>query len=104
MKLINNNRIQFAVALVFAFVVFMAVAMSWSESGAAGKVDKIVDPSNPKSILYTDSEGKLAGVGGTPDNPASKALKASRSWHPKALKADELPRDKFGLVDWKSVV
>ncbi len=104
MKLINNYKIQFAAALIFAFITFVVVLAPWSESDAADKIDQIVDPSNPKSILYTDSDGKLAGTGGTPENPASKALKASKAWHPAALKGKELPRDKFGLVDWAQMV
>lgn len=104
MKLINKHRIPFVVALVFAFIAIVVVFTVGSESVAADKVKQIIDPSDKNSILYTDSDGNLAGIGGTPDNPASQALKASRAWHPDALKAEELPRDKFGLVDWAQLV
>jgi c(7)-type cytochrome triheme protein len=67
------------------------------------KVSPILDPSDPKSVLYLDTSGKLAGTG-DPTKPVSEAFKAGMGWHPKALAAEGLPRDKYGLVDWVRLV
>lgn len=69
------------------------------------KESQYLDPNNPKSILYTDTKGNLAGTG----DPAksgipSEAVKIGAGWHPQALAANILPKDKYGLVDWVKAV
>ncbi len=63
----------------------------------------VIDPDDPTSIIYLDTRGKLAGTG-DPTKPASEAYKAGMGWHPQALAAQGLPKDKYGLVDWAKVV
>ncbi|HHL40278.1 MAG TPA: hypothetical protein ENJ37_07215 [Deltaproteobacteria bacterium] len=67
------------------------------------KVSPILDPNDPRSVLYLDTAGKPAGIG-DPNKPASEAIKAGRGWHPAALSAAGLPKDKYGLVDWAKLV
>ncbi|MDO8445953.1 MAG: cytochrome c3 family protein [Deltaproteobacteria bacterium] len=65
----------------------------------------VVDPRDPKSILYLDSKGNLAGTGDvTKSGVASEAAKAGAGWHPAALAAIIVPKDKYGLVDWAKAV
>ncbi|MBI3756143.1 MAG: hypothetical protein HY265_08295, partial [Deltaproteobacteria bacterium] len=69
------------------------------------KVSPILDPKDPKSILYLDTKGSLAGTGDpAKSGPASEAVKAGAGWHPTALAAAVLPKDKYGLVDWARAV
>lgn len=64
-----------------------------------------VDPRDPKSILYLDSKGNVAGTGDvTKSGVASEAAKAGAGWHPAALAATIVPKDKYGLVDWAKAV
>jgi c(7)-type cytochrome triheme protein len=67
------------------------------------KVSPLLDPNDPSSVLYLDTSGKLAGTG-DPTKPVSESFKAGMGWHPKALAAEGLPRDKYGLVDWVRLV
>jgi c(7)-type cytochrome triheme protein len=67
------------------------------------KTTKIVDPTDPTSVLYLDTSGKLAGIG-DPNVPASAAVRAGRGWHPAALEATGLPKDRYGLIDWAAIV
>ncbi len=66
-----------------------------------GKVSPILDPKDPRSILYLDTSGKLAGTGDpTKSGIPSEAYRAGQAWHSKTLAAEVLPKDKYGLVDW----
>ena len=60
-------------------------------------------PDSPSSQIYLGSNGKLAGRG-SPDRPASEVFRIGRGVHPKALSLPGLPKDKFGLIDWDSMV
>jgi len=62
-----------------------------------------IDPNDPKSVIYLDTSGKPAGLG-DPNKPASKAYEYGQGWHPQALSAAGLPKDKYGLVDWAKLV
>lgn len=62
-----------------------------------------LDPSDPKSVIYLDTQGKPAGLGDA-SKPASQAYKAGMGWHPQALSAAGLPKDRYGLVDWAKLV
>jgi len=62
-----------------------------------------IDPKDPSSVIYLDTSGKPAGIG-DPSKPASTAFKAGMGWHPQALSAAGLPKDKYGLVDWAKLV
>ena len=65
----------------------------------------VVDPRDPKSILYLDSKGNAAGTGDvTKSGVSSAAAKAGAGWHPAALTATIVPKDKYGLVDWAKAV
>lgn len=69
------------------------------------KAPTIVDPRDPRSILYLDSKGKPAGTGDvTKSGAASEAARAGAGWHPAALAATIVPKDKYGLVDWAKAV
>jgi len=63
------------------------------------------DPKDPKSILYMDTKGAVAGTGDpTKSGPASEVIKIGAGWHPAALAATLLPKDRYGLVDWARAV
>lgn len=67
------------------------------------KVSPILDPKDPKSALYLDTKGNLAGTG----DPAksgipSDAGRIGAGWHPAAMSS--LPIDIYGLVDWAKTV
>ena len=63
------------------------------------------DPKDPKSILYMDTKGNVAGTGDpTKSGPASEVIKMGAGWHPAALAATLLPKDRYGLVDWARAV
>jgi c(7)-type cytochrome triheme protein len=106
------------IALLTAFLVFIAWASSRPVSEATEtlapepimvaqaekkKPSPILDPNDPNSILYLDTSGNLAGTGDA-TKPVGEAWKAGMGWHPKALSAEGLPKDKYGLVDWVKIV
>ena len=70
---------------------------------SANKTAPVLDPRDPGSVIYLDHAGKPAGVG-DPSRPPSLAYKKGRGWHPEALTASDLPKDKFGLIDWAKSV
>ncbi|MBI5467988.1 MAG: hypothetical protein HY891_02555 [Deltaproteobacteria bacterium] len=78
-----------------------AAAPAKSEKGTA--VEPKLDPSDPSSVIYLDTSGKPAGLG-DPNKPPSMAFQAGRGWHPQALSAAGLPRDRYGLIDWAKIV
>ena len=91
-------------ALLFLLVIFLGVAVAGligeAESASRGKR---IDPTDPKSVIYLDTAGKPAGVG-DPNKPPSLSFKAGRGWHPQALNASGLPKDRYGLIDWARIV
>ncbi len=105
MKVSRGHRFTVKVALLIGLVAFMGHAFSgpFTEAAEEGGASNIVDPYNPKSILYLDTEGKLAGVGDA-STPASEAYRAGMGWHPQALSAEGLPKDRYGLVDWTRII
>jgi c(7)-type cytochrome triheme protein len=77
-------------------------AKAKSEKGTTEAPAKL-DPTDPGSVIYLDTSGKPAGLG-DPNAPPSMAYKAGRGWHPQALSAAGLPRDRYGLIDWAKIV
>jgi c(7)-type cytochrome triheme protein len=69
----------------------------------AKKTGVSLDPTDPTSVIYLDTSGKPAGVG-DPNNPPGMAYKIGRGWHPQALSAAGLSKDKYGLIDWAKLV
>src|SRR3972149_9096126 len=60
-----------------------------------------LDPKDPKSSLYLDSKGNVAGTGYIKKSGlASADARAGAGWPPAALAQSNLPVDKYGLVDW----
>ncbi len=56
---------------------------------------------DPKKIIYLDSSGKIASTGNIKESGvAGNIVKLGKGEHVKALSPKEIPRDKFGLVDW----
>jgi len=99
-------------ALLFSLMAFVGFAVtgtfSKAEAAAAPKSVKKeapvkIDPSDPKSIIYLDTKGNPAGVG-DPSKPPSLAYKQGSGWHPQALSATALPKDRYGLIDWAKIV
>ncbi|MBI5562860.1 MAG: hypothetical protein HY894_08450 [Deltaproteobacteria bacterium] len=70
---------------------------------AAKPAEKVIDPTDVNSVIYLDTSGKPAGVG-DPNRPPSVAYRAGRGWHPAALSATNLPRDRYGLINWAQIV
>lgn len=72
---------------------------------AASSSRKILDPEDPKSLIYLDAAGEIAGTGDIKKSGvASVYAKIGSGWHPAALIETGLPLDKYGLVDWVKVV
>ena len=57
----------------------------------------------PESNIYLDRSGAPAGTGG-PDAVSSKSVRIGKGAHPKALSGRNIPKDKYGLVDWAKLV
>lgn len=65
----------------------------------------ILDPKDPKSSIYLDSKGNVAGTGDIKKSGlASADARVGAGWHPAALAQSNLPVDKYGLVDWAKVI
>ncbi|MBI5599055.1 MAG: hypothetical protein HY890_04885 [Deltaproteobacteria bacterium] len=96
-KFIRSFYLKVAILLAFA----LAAGLWYSAPGRAAEKApaKILDPTDPNSILYLDTSGKLAGTG-DPNKPASLFYRAGQGWHPKALAESTLPKDKYGLINW----
>ena len=72
---------------------------------AKEKVLRYLDPKDPKSILYLNTQGQLVGTGDpTKSGPASESIRIGSGWHPEALAAAVLPKDRYGLIDWAKAV
>ena len=67
------------------------------------KAETKLDPNDPSSVIYLDTAGKPAGLGDS-SKPPSMAYKAGQGWHPQALSATGLPKDRYGLIDWAKIV
>ncbi len=91
-------------ALLFSLIIFLGIAVTGliTEAESATK-GKRIDPTDPLSVIYLDTAGKPAGVG-DPNTPASLSYKSGRGWHPQALNAAGLPKDRYGLIDWARIV
>lgn len=76
-----------------------APAAPAAKEAATKKEAPKLDPKDPGSVIYLDTSGKPAGVG-DPNRPPSFAYSKGHGWHPQALTASNLPKDKFGLIDW----
>jgi len=70
---------------------------------ASNKANGVVTNSGVIDKIYFGADGKPAGTG-SPDRPASEVYRIARGVHPKALSTPGLPKDKFGLIDWNSMV
>lgn len=98
-----------AIGVVFAFTGYPTNAAEPKAKAPATTPKKgdaapqKIDPTDPASIIYLDTSGKPAGVG-DPNKPAGTAYKAGRGWHPQALAATGLPKDRYGLIDWAKIV
>lgn len=98
-------------SLVTIFGISILGTFSIAESATAKKagkgesaVDKgAIDPTDINSVIYLDTSGKPAGVGDS-NRPPSIAYRAGRGWHPAALGSAQLPKDRYGLIDWAKIV
>lgn len=65
------------------------------------KISSSLNPEDPKSVLYLDTKGNLAGTGDPKKSGSpSASYRLGGDWHPAALASNLLPKDKYGLVDW----
>ncbi|MBE7413895.1 MAG: hypothetical protein HS130_01160 [Deltaproteobacteria bacterium] len=92
------------IGYTFAGTVADAAQTKRQQPPASGKEtpQQQIDPNDPSSVIYLDSAGKPAGIG-DPNKPASEASRR-HGWHPQALSAAGLPKDRYGLVDWAKLV
>ncbi len=67
------------------------------------KPKKTINPNDPRSVIYLGSDGKLAGVG-DPNSAVSDAYRLGQGATAPALTAPNMPKDKFGLIDWLAMV
>ncbi|MFQ5559625.1 MAG: cytochrome c3 family protein [Nitrospinota bacterium] len=94
------------VCSVFSFIFLLTgvVAVSAQDPNpAAEKMSELGknDPRNKNSRIYLDTAGNLAGTGDpNKSGKASKFFKDAEGWHPAALADADLPKDKFGYVNW----
>ena len=58
---------------------------------------------DPSQAIYLDSTGQIAGTG-DPTKVVGAAEKAGMAAHPMALELANLPKDKYGLIDWAAIV
>lgn len=70
-----------------------------AEKAAAAKAPQI----DPSQAIYLDSTGQVAGTG-DPTKVVGAAEKAGMAPHPMALELANLPKDKYGLIDWAAIV
>lgn len=69
------------------------------------KMSPFLNPEDPKSALYLDTKGNLAGTGDPKKSGSpSASYKLGGAWHPAALASNLLPKDKYGLIDWAKAV
>ncbi len=54
-------------------------------------------------LIYMDSRGNIAGVG-DPSEVVGTAEKLGMALHPTALEMGDLPKDRFGLIDWAAAI
>ncbi|MEK7680277.1 MAG: hypothetical protein AAB356_08800, partial [Deltaproteobacteria bacterium] len=120
MKASSNKTLKRA--LLFSLSVFLGLTYTGSidtasaaqkakSSDAVQKSDKEtavstvpkLDPSDTTSVIYLDTAGKPAGVG-DPNKPPSVSYQIGSGWHPQALSAVGLPKDRYGLIDWAKLV
>ncbi|MFQ5456455.1 MAG: cytochrome c3 family protein [Nitrospirota bacterium] len=63
------------------------------------------NPADPQNPIYLGGTGVRRSTGDiSKSGYASEAARLGSGWHPKAIDAKELPRDKFGLVNWVKLV
>lgn len=60
-----------------------------------------IDPNNP---IFLDTEGNLAGTGDPNIKLASNTARVGVGPHPKALEAEGITYDEFGLVNWADAI
>lgn len=70
-----------------------------TEKAPAAKAPQI----DPSQAIFLDSTGQVAGTG-DPTKVVGAAEKAGMAPHPMALELSQLPKDKYGLIDWAKVV
>ena len=67
-----------------------------------------LDPSllklDPSLLVYLSSRNVLAGTGDPQGPPAGLAERAGASEHPLALELADLPKDRYGLIDWATAI
>lgn len=100
MSSMNNRLIILCSLLVILAFSFTAIV---TEAESAQKRAKKINPDDPTSVIYLGTKGKLAGTGDA-SRPAGIGYQKGRAWHPQALEAAGLPKDRFGLIDWAQIV
>lgn len=70
-----------------------------AEKAPAAKSPQI----DPSQAIFLDSTGHVAGTG-DPTKVVGAAEKAGMAAHPMALELANLPKDKYGLIDWAAIV
>ncbi len=58
---------------------------------------------DPTMIIFMDSRGNVAGTG-DPNALVGEAERAGLAEHPAALELANLPKDRYGLVDWAEAI
>ena len=73
------------------------------EPAVAKKPVPALSPSDPRSVIYLGSDGKLAGTG-DPRTATGTLTQYVEGTHAQALTLPSMPKDKYGLVDWIAMV
>lgn len=100
--------------IALTVVCFLLLSLSISNTAQAQKKKKgkkkspkttvKIDPNDPNSPIYLGTSGKLMTTGDPRKSGyASEAFRIASGWHPPAIDLQELPKDKFGLIDWVQI-
>ena len=79
-----------------------ASAMSDEEKRKKKKLERMkrkLANTDPSMLIYLDSHGNVASTG-DPASIVGEAYRAGLADHPAAMELVDLPKDRFGLVDW----
>lgn len=59
------------------------------------------DPNDPKNPIYLGSFGEKRSTGNIGlSGYASEAARLGSGWHPEGIAIEQLPKDRFGLINW----
>lgn len=89
--------------VLWAVIALLIIGYSGISAAADKKPGQPTAVDQTESNIYLGTSGALAGTGAA-DAVSSKSVRIGKGAHPKALTGSNIPKDKFGLVDWVELV